>query len=428
MKIELKKVSDSITDVKVEFDTAEWNKAQDKAYEKLGKDVEIKGFRKGEAPLNIVKKHVEPAKAMSAALDVIIPTGFNKILAENKFDMLIRPNVNVDEISADKLTVTYTFTNRPVVKLGTYKDIRIQKHEIELKDEEIDQAIKSIATQNAVVTDKEADAIVALGDIVNFDFEGYTDGKAFEGGKAENYELEIGSKMFIPGFEEQLIGKKAGEKCEINVQFPTNYVKELAGKDATFKILIHSIKTKNIPAIDDELAKDAQIPGVETLEQLKAFVKNDLLKRKNAEADRIRFNLLISQIVETCELTVPDTVIQNDLQYAFKGYVEDVEKKGIPFDKYCEVTGETEATIKEKIKGDVEKNLKTVFVLSEIAKENNIKVEEADVEAEIKVIAEHYKVSVEEIKKAFEKRMSEITNKIFSRKISEYLKSVNTLD
>ena len=427
MKLTVNKITEAITNIKVDFDTAEWNEAQEKAYEKLAKDIEVKGFRKGEAPVKVAKAQIEPSKAMSAALDIIIPKGFEQIQKEHKFDLLIRPNVNVDEISADRLVMTYTFTTRPTVKLGSYKGIKVTKHAVEVKDEEIQNELNEFAKKLAVVSAKEGDT-VAKGDIVNFDFEGYTDGKAFEGGKAENYELEIGSNMFVPGFEDQLIGKKVGERCDINVKFPQNYVKELAGKDATFKILIHSIKQKSIPAIDDELAKDAQIEGVNSLAELKEHIKKDLLARKDADSDRLRFNVLVDQIVAHCELTVPQTVIDSDVNYGFQNFVKDVEKRGIPFDKYCEVTGETEAKIKEKITEDVVKNLKAVFVLSEIAKQNNIKVEQADIDAEIKNIAEHYKVSEDEIKKAFAQRMGEIANKIFSDKISAYLKSVNTLD
>ncbi|MDD2434269.1 MAG: trigger factor [Bacilli bacterium] len=428
MKLNVTKTSEAITTIKAEFDSQEWNEAQEKAYAKLAKDVEVKGFRKGEAPLKIAKQHIKPQDAMSAALEIIIPTGFKEIDKVQKFTkLLVNPNVNVDEISADRLVISYVFTERPSVKLGTYKGIKLEKHPVEVKDEEIEQQLKQYAEQMAVLSDKDKEA-VTKGDIVNFDFEGYTDGKAFEGGKAENYELEIGSNKFIPGFEEQLIGKKIGERCDIDVTFPTNYVKELAGKKATFKILIHSIKEKQIPAIDDELAKDAQIENVNTLKELKEHIKKTLVERKTQESIRIEFNVLVDQIVAQATLVVPTTLIASDTEYGYRQYVQNVESKGIPFDKYCEVSGQTPEKIKADIQKDVEKNLKTVFVLTEIAKDNNIKVEPKDIDNEIKGMADHYKVSEEEIRKAFEKRMPEITNKVFSDKISEYLKSVNTLD
>ncbi|MDD3383272.1 MAG: trigger factor [Bacilli bacterium] len=426
MKISINKVSDAIVEAKIEFDPKEWVAAQEKAYKKLSEEIEVKGFRKGAAPLNIAKKHIEPAKAMTEALDIIIPTGFEEIQKQNKFEILVRPNVNVDEVSAEKLIVTYTLTSRPNVKLGIYKDIEISKHEVVVNDEDIDRELQNLAKNLAVVGPKEDD-IVANGDIVNFDFEGYTDGVAFEGGKAEKYELEIGSNMFVPGFEEQLIGKKVGQKCEIAVKFPDNYVKELAGKNATFKILIHSIKSKTIPAIDDDLAKDAQMEGVDNLDQLKEKIKADLFAKKSVEADKLGFNLLIEQIVSKSELTIPNTLIENDTQAGFERFKKDVEGKGIPFDKYCEVTGMTEDKVKENIKTDVEKNLRAVFVLSEIAKENEIKVLDADIEEEIKKIADQYKMTAEDVKKAFGNRINEIANQVFSRKVNDYLRSVNKL-
>lgn len=426
MKISINKVSDAIVEAKIEFDPKEWVAAQEKAYKKLSEEIEVKGFRKGAAPLNIAKKHIEPAKAMTEALDIIIPTGFEEIQKQNKFEILVRPNVNVDEVSAEKLIVTYTLTSRPNVKLGIYKDIEISKHEVVVNDEDIDRELQNLAKNLAVVGPKEDD-VVANGDIVNFDFEGYTDGVAFEGGKAEKYELEIGSNMFVPGFEEQLIGKKVGQKCEIAVKFPDNYVKELAGKNATFKILIHSIKSKTIPAIDDDLAKDAQMEGVDNLDQLKEKIKADLFAKKSVEADKLGFNLLIEQIVSKSELTIPNTLIENDTQAGFERFKKDVEGKGIPFDKYCEVTGMTEDKVKENIKTDVEKNLRAVFVLSEIAKENEIKVLDADIEEEIKKIADQYKMTAEDVKKAFGNRINEIANQVFSRKVNDYLRSVNKL-
>ncbi len=427
MKLELKKVTDAITNVKVTFETEEWIKAQDSAYEKLAKDIEVKGFRKGEAPLVVAKKHIDTSKAMSTALDIIIPTGFKKILAENKLEVLIQPAVNVEEISADKLVVMYTFTARPEVKLGTYKGIKIKKEEVKVTEEDINAELNGLALKLATLSEKKGDK-VEKGDIVNFDFEGYTDGKAFEGGAAENYELEVGSNMFIPGFEDQLIGKKVGERCEIKVKFPENYVKELAGKDATFKIFIHSIKVKNIPAIDDELAKDAQIKGVETLAQLKETIKKAVSAKKAADADKLGFNLLVQQIVKGSKLTVPETVIARDLDFAFRNFVKGVEDKGIPFQKYCEVSGDSEAKIKERLKGEVEENLKAVFVLSEIAKENKIVVEAKDVDEELDKIAKQYNVDLETVKKTFENNMGELTNRLFTRKIGEYLRSVNTVE
>jgi trigger factor len=426
MKILNKGSANYVHEFKVEFDANEWVSTQEKAYKKLAENIEIKGFRKGQAPLSVAKKQIDPQKAMQEALQLMIPVGLDEIQKENKFELLIRPDVNVDEVSVDKLTLTYVITTKPQVVLGTYKGISVTKHEVEVKDEDVERELTALRNKYALVQTK-ASGVVAKGDLVVMDFEGYTDGTAFEGGKAERYELEVGSNQFIPGFEDQLIGKKMNEKCEIDVQFPDNYVKELAGKKATFKIFIHDVKVKTMAELNDDLAKDVQIPGVTTLAQLKEKIIESLKINKNAEADRQGYKVLVEQIVSMCQVEVPQTLITLEEQRALENFKKDIESKGVPYDRYLEISGLTDEQLKKNMVDDVIKNLKAVFVLGEIAKENNIQVTTADLDIEYKRVSMQYKVSIDEVKKAYKDRQTEFQNNIFNRKIAEFLTSVNTL-
>ena len=426
MKITNKGSANYVHEYKIEFDANEWVTTQEKAYKKLAENVEIKGFRKGQAPLSVAKKQIDPQRAMQEALQLMIPVGLDEIQKDNKFELLIRPDVNVDEVSVDKLTLSYVLTSKPQVVLGSYKGISVTKHEVEIKEEDIERELKALQNKYALVQSKTAGKI-EKGDIVVMDFEGYTDGTAFEGGKAERYELEIGSNQFIPGFEDQLIGKKLNEKCEIDVQFPDNYVKELAGKKATFKILIHDVKVKKMAELNDELAKDVQLPGVTTLAQLKEKIIEGLKVNKNAEADRQGYKVLVEQIVSMSQIEVPQTLITLEQNRSLENFKKDIESKGVPYDRYLEISGLTDEQLIKNMNDDVIKNLKAVFVLGEIAKENNIQVTTADIDIEYKRVAVQYRVSIDEVKKAYKDRQTEFTNNIFNRKIAEFLTSVNTL-
>lgn len=426
MNIVIEKKEKSVVEAKVEFDAVEWKAAQEKAYKKLAKEVTVSGFRKGKAPLDIAKKTINAQKAMTEAIDIILPDGYEQVLKENKLDIIMRPEVRIDSVEEDKLVITYVITVRPEVKLGNYKGINIEKDKVVVTEEEVAAKIAEIQKNSAEISAKESD-VLELGDIAVFDFEGFVDGKAFEGGKAEKYELELGSNMFIPGFEDQMVGLKKNQATEINVKFPENYAKELAGKDATFKILVHEINTKKIPEVSDDLALDANIEGVSTLAELKAHLTSDIEKGKSHEADHAAFDKLVDTITSASEVEVPQSLVEEETKNSFENYKKEIEGKGIPFDKYIEIVGTTVEKINEQLSGDVVKNLKAMFVLSAVAEENGIKVTEEDVNGELANIAKQYNMEVEAVKKALESRMSELTNQIFSKKVTDFLKSVNTI-
>ena len=267
------KLEKCMMEVKVTFTTEEWKNAQEKALEKLAKNVKIDGFRQGKAPMKMVKSRVGKAAILEEATDVVLKKSYAAILLDNNIQPVGQPQVQIDELTEDVLKVTVTAPVAPEVTLGQYKGLEVKKGTVKVTKKEIEAELANYQNQFAELIIKE-EGTVENGDTAVIDFEGFKDGVAFEGGKAENHSLEIGSGSFIPGFEEQVIGMKVGEEKEINVTFPEEYQSaELAGQEAVFKVKVHEIKTKVLPDIDDELAKDVNIDGIETLADLEITPK-----------------------------------------------------------------------------------------------------------------------------------------------------------
>jgi len=259
----------------VKIEKEEWLQAQDKAYLKLGNNVEVNGFRKGKAPLDQLKKHINVANMLETAADSMLDAAYAKVIEEKKPEIAGRPAADYKKLTLDELEIVFSIPLYPVFDLPQYKDLEVTKEKVSVKAEEVNNRLAQLQQQFAEVAVKE-DGVIAKGDVVNFDFEGFVDGVAFEGGKAEKFDLEIGSGKFIPGFEDQMIGLKKGEAKDIQVKFPENYAKELAGKDATFKLKINEVSVKKIPELNDELALDANIEGVSTLEELKKHINEGI--------------------------------------------------------------------------------------------------------------------------------------------------------
>lgn len=427
MIITINKISTTLVEARVEFEKEAWTKAQNKAYEKLAENVEIKGFRKGKAPLDLAKKSVDTSKMFDEAINDVLPHGYTQVQKENEFEVVAKPDVRVDEVTADKLVITYILTLRPEVKLGKYKGLRIEKETVVVSDEDLNQAIEETRQKAATIVDKD-NQIIADGDIVTFDFEGFVDGKPFEGGKAEKYELIIGSNSFIPGFEQQMIGLKQGEEKEINVIFPENYAPELANKPATFKLLIHSIKVKQLPEINDDLALDANLEGITSLAELKFHLGNSIQARKETEAKNKALDQLIKMIVESSEIDVPQRVLENETKDRLEAFKADVQKKGVTFEQYLEITAQTEELVKEQIEKEMTQTLRSMFVLTEIARVNDIKVEDADMDIEIAELAKQFNITEEELRKALADRMDEVANQAYSKKVTNFIVSQNIIE
>ena len=409
----------------VTFDAQEWKNAQEKAYANLAQNVTVQGFRKGKAPLELAKRHIDGRKMIEKAVDILVPQGNQKVLEENNFDLLVRPELDVKEVSDEKVVIEYYYVTRPEVKLGQYKDLNIAKENVEVTEEDVENELKALQQKNVSVEVK--DGAIELGDVANIDFKGFINGVAFEGGEAKAYDLEIGSGSFIPGFEDQLIGAKEGQDLDINVTFPEQYSKELAGKPAVFKIKVNSVKTKVLPEINDDLALDANIEGVSNLEELKAHLNTVVLGRKAKEAEQKAFTVLLETIFDGSEVEVPERAALEEAKVQFENFKNQVAQNGIPFDKYLEITGSKPEDILDNMKNDAIKNLKASFVLQEIARIENVGVTQEDIENEFKAIAEQYQMDLETVKKALGGRVSELANQIYQRKIMDFIREANTV-
>ena len=267
MENEKIKKSDGVYEVKGKLEGDEWTECREKALEILSKKISIKGFRKGHAPKELIRSRINPEDLANEWINQGLNKIYRKVLRDNNLVPFMQPSVNVDEFNDKFLSATFTVTTYPEVTLGEYKGIKIPTDKFEVTDKDIDEEINKVLSDNSTLTLKEAPA--EMGDTVVFDFKGYVDGKEFEGGSAQNYSLVLGSNQFVPGFEEQLVGATAESKIDVNVTFPEQYIKELAGKQAKFVCMIHEIKAKQVPTLDDEFVKSLSINGVENVEQLK---------------------------------------------------------------------------------------------------------------------------------------------------------------
>jgi len=419
MKREVKKLENSKVEVLVIYETSEWQQACTKAFDKISKNVQIDGFRKGKAPANLVKAKVEQGRIFNEAIDALLPVAYDSIIKEEKLQPWARPAVDVTKLSDTELEVKITIVTAPEVKLGKYKGLHVEKKRVAVTEKDINEELVKLQGENAEMVLKEGPA--ALGDTVVMDFEGFIDGVAFEGGKADNYSLELGSHQFVPGFEEQLVGLKAEDKKDIVVTFPKEYVAELASKLATFKVTIHEVKSKKIPEIGEALIAELNIPEVKTIDELKAHVKGDIHHKKQEEANKLYFEGLLKLIRDDSKIEVADEIIRDEVAAMKENLAKQVEENGLTLEKYYEITGQSEAAVEAKMKEDALVNIKSVLVLEQVAKAEDIQITPEIIDFEIAKIADQYKMDFAKVKEILAKDMDRFTADVRSRHISEFL-------
>ena len=424
MKSNLVKNEKGVVTVDVVADKQEWQDAQKKAFEKLKAKLKLKGFRDGKSiPDELARPHINEGDILNEGFRVIAQSLYEKVLTENKITPIIEPDIKFNKVDKDNLEISFEISIYPEVTLGQYKDIEVAKENVEVGEQEINQAINRIALDNAML--KQSDKPARMGDTVVLDFVGYIDRKPFDGGSANNYSLELGSNQFIPGFEQQLVGVKAGDVKEINVTFPKQYVKDLAGKDAIFKCTIHEVKEKLIPDVNDEFVKTLEMEGVETVEQLKEKEKSQILANKQQQAERSRFNKLLEKIVENSKIEMSSKLVDREVE-AMKNNIEQrVTSNGLTFDQYLEITNQTLEQLEKTLRVDAERNLKTMLVLGKIAEVEKLNVTDKDVDEEIEKMSKLYNRSVDEVKKAIASQMTDLRQNLQERKIEAFLKENN---
>ncbi|MGK0575938.1 trigger factor [Macrococcus capreoli] len=372
----------------------------DKAFAKVVKQVNVPGFRKGKMPRQMFEQRFGVESLFQDALDFILPDAYAKAVEEAGINPVDRPEIDVEQMEKGKaLIFTAKVTVEPEVELGEYKGLEVEKFETEVTEEELNEAINADLARKAELVVKE-DGEVVEGDVVNLDFDGYVNEEAFEGGKAEGYDLEIGSGQFIPGFEEQLVGTKVGEEKDVNVKFPEEYhAEELAGKDAVFKVKINEIKSKEVPELDDEMAKELD-ESVDSVDAYKAKYKADLEEQKKLQAENDTKESLVMQAVENAKVDIPEAMINTELDRMMQEFEQRIAQQGLNLELYFQFSGQTEEQLKESMKADAEQRVKTNLTLAAIANAENIEVSDADVDAELTKMSEQFGMSVEDIKAA----------------------------
>lgn len=419
MKTVVNKLLNSKYEVVCDLDEKVWAEAQDKAFNKLAKNLKIDGFRPGKVPAEIAKKHVPQAEIFNEAINSVLQPTFDEVLKEQKILPVARPTVDVTKVTDKELELKFLIITAPEVTLGKYKGHNVEEVKATVTKEELDEAIKRLVEQNATLT--SVDRPAKLSDSVVIDFLGTVDGVAFDGGKAENYTLELGSHQFIPGFEEQLVGKKAGDKVDVNVTFPKQYVAELAGKDAVFAVTIHEVKEKILPELNEDLVKELNIEGVNNVEELRKHEEAHLLEHKNQQARAETLNKIIEKIVADTKLEIVEEIIADEVEAMKKQTSDRMAQQGLTLEHYLELTGQSNDDFNKKLHEDAEKNLKVMFVMEAIAKAENITVDDKDVDEEMEKLAKQYNMEVGKIKEILAANLANFKAELRQRKLQDFI-------
>ncbi|GGK30471.1 trigger factor [Caldalkalibacillus thermarum] len=384
----------------VEVDKEEFAKALDQAFKKVVKKVQVPGFRKGRVPRKIFEARFGVEALYQDALDIILPKAYQQAVEETGIEPVDRPEVDIEQLEKDKnLIFKATVTVKPEVQLGEYKGLEVPEKDFSVTDEQVEEELNRVRERQAELIVVE-DGEVQQGDMAVINFEGFIDGEPFEGGKGENYSLEIGSNTFIPGFEDQLIGMKKGEEKEIKVTFPEDYhAEEYRGKEATFKVKVNEIKRKKLPELDDEFAKD--VSEFDTLEEYKADLRKKLEARAKEEEENYKRETVVEKAAENATIDIPQVMIDHEIEHMISDFEQRLRLQGLDLDTYFTFTGTDLEGLKEQFKEAAEKRVRINLTLEAIAKAENIEVTEEDMEAELERLAELYGRDKDEIKKVF---------------------------
>ena len=385
-------------EVKLSFtiEAEKFDEAMKKVYVKTAKYFTIPGFRKGKAPMNIVEQHYGSEIFYEDTFNELVPDIYDEAIKENKIEAVSRPNIDITQIGKGKeLIFTAIVQIKPEVKLGKYKGIELKKIEYNVSDKDVEHELGHMAEHNARLVSID-DRPVEKGDIAVIDFEGFLDGKPFEGGKAEKHELEIGSNTFIPGFEDQVIGMKIDEEKDLNVTFPEDYFsKELAGKPVVFKVKLHEIKKKELPKMDDEFAKD--VSEFDTLEELKNSIKEKIQKENDEKAKYETEEAAIKAVCDQVEIEIPSGMIETEIDNMVKDVEQRLQYQGLTLEQYYKLSGKPETVMRDEMKETAEKNVKSRLVIEAIIKAEDIKPEDKEVEEKLKEMAKNYNKTEEEM-------------------------------
>lgn len=370
------------------------------AFNKVVKTVNVPGFRKGKMPRQMFEKRFGVESLYQDALDILLPEAYGNAIDEAGIEPIDRPDIDIEQMEKGKeLIFKATVQVKPEVTLGEYKGLEVEEVDTTVTDEDVAKELETLQNRQAELVVKEEGAAV-LGDTVVIDFEGFVDGEAFEGGKAENHSLELGSGSFIPGFEEQLVGLAAGESKDVEVSFPEEYhAAELAGKPAVFKVTVHEIKGKELPVLDDEFAKDVD-DEVETLDALKEKIRTRLEDSKKHEAEHNLRDSLVEKAAENAEVEIPDVMVESEVNRMLQEFEQRLQMQGMNLELYFQFSGQDESALRGQMKEEAVNRVRVALTLEAIVKAENIEVSDEDVNAELEKMAGMYNMTVDNIKAA----------------------------
>ena len=424
MERKVTKLEHCHTEVVVNVDKDLWKKAQEKAFNKLAANVTVPGFRKGKAPANMVKGRVDQMKVYNEAINNVLDPVYQDILKEEKIQPVARPSFDITKLSDEELEVKVTLVTAPEVELGKYQGLEIGKKEAEVTDKDVEEAIEALRKQNATIVPKDGQA--ENGDIVVIDFDGSIDGVPFEGGKAENHELELGSHSFIEGFEDQLVGASAGIEVDVKVTFPKNYgPDEIAGKDAVFHVKVNEVKQKVLPELNDEFIKDLNLPEVKSIDDLRNNRQAALQKQKEAALKREYLDKLISMIRKDSKFDIPEELLKEEAEGRKKDLENRIQQSGIDLEQYKVLTRTNDEAIEAQLREEATNGLESFLVLDNVRSKENITISDEEFDFELAKMADQYNMSIEQIKNALGRQLGQFRNNLLMSRIEDFLYNNN---
>ena len=395
----------------IEADAAAFEAAINKAYLKQRGKISVPGFRPGKAPRKMIESMYGAEVFYEEAVNILLPDAYEDAVKEQELKVVGYPQVELESCGKDGVVFKCTVAVYPEVTLGQYKGLEAPKAEVNVTDEDVENRLNEMADRNSRLVSVERE--IQKGDTADIDFEGFDNGVPFDGGKGENFDLEIGSGSFVPGFEDQLIGMKAGEEKDIDITFPENYTPELAGKPVVFHVKVNEVKVKEVPALDDEFAKD--VSEFDTLKELKADIKKKLTAERTESAQRAFEDVLMAKVAEGVEADVPHEMMELQAEQMTEGFKQQLASQGIPFDQYLKMTNTTEADFKSQAYGPAEQQVKMDLAISAIVKAENLEATDDEVEAEMKKVADRYGMDLDTVKKYL--RPEEVKEQVIREKV-----------
>lgn len=407
------------------YDANEWKKAQDKEYNKLAANLNIKGFRKGHVPSDMAKKYINQNEVVNNAINELVNVDYRKALEEGQYMIVSQPVLSITKLDADGLVAEVKFSLPPVINLGQYKDLAVEEKKVRVTKEDVNGFIDGLRNEHATMNVKEDAA--QLGDTVIIDFKGFIDDSPFDGGEAKAYELKLGSNSFVPGFEDQLVGIKANEDKSIEVTFPTNYVENLAGKVARFDIHCSDVKETVLPEVNDDFIKELNLDDVKEVKDLETYAKKTLKERKTLEAKNARINEIVTKIIDTSEVKIGSGILEEEARAAIERIKKQVESNGLTFKDYLTINNLTEATMLDNQKSEAEKNLKAYLVIEEICHKENIVVDDKALEEYYDSLSKQYNIPLDTVRTQLQANVENVKRNLCATLFNKFIEEVNPI-